>query len=139
MKRTPFGAIRLLEDRFLMIFSVYAVSFLLCFFLSWMRRGANANTEAVLFTLPLLAVYLPVLFFLRSEEGRDAPLGLKRIEKAFWPEEILFIVCAFALGTGGALLFGKLSLPLCFYGMALPDTFSFLSFFIKSQRTNLFW
>lgn len=129
MKRKPFTALRFHENGFLVIFSVYTLSFLLCFFLALMGRGVERVTEAVLFMPPLLAVYLPVLFLLHSEEGRESPLGAQRIKKECWTAEILFVFCAFALGTGGALLCGKLGLPLFFYGMALPTDFSLLSLF----------
>lgn len=129
MERKPFSKIRFLENRFWMLFSVYSGSFLLCFFLAWMEKGGEANADAYIAALPLLAFYLPLLFFVQSEGGQEASLGMERIEKAFLPQGLLFLVSAFTLGTGGSLLCGSLGLPLLVYGLALPTSFSPLSFF----------
>lgn len=130
MKRKTFTALRFVENRFSLLFAVYVVSFLLCFSLSAFMPHREEGRYALLLALLLIAFYLPLLFLLRSEEGRNAPLGMNRIKKVFLPEAGMLAAAAFALGTGGALLYQGISFPLPVYGMAIfPEKFSLFSFF----------
>ena len=127
MKRKLSGASRLLENHFFLLFSVYAVSFFLCFFLSWIKAKNEVRADVFLFALPLIAMYLPFLFFSHSEEGRKLSVGLRAIPGEYAVDMLLLMASSFALGTGGALLYQKLSLPLLWNGMAVPTEFSLLS------------
>ena len=129
MKRRAFNTLRFVENRFSLLLSVYAVSFLLCFLLSVWLPGEGETLPLLLLALPLVSLYFPLLFFLRSEEGRRAPFGLSRVNKAFFTETLLFAFAALCLGAGGILFYRYLSLPFVFYGsVTLPETFSLLFF-----------
>lgn len=129
MKRQNFMVLYLVENRLFLLLSMYAVSFLLCFLLSALMPAKGENLYLLLLLLSLVAHYLPLLFFLRSEEGRHASLGMTRVKKAFLPELFLLCAAAFLLGTGGALFYHARIFPTALYGtVPFPREFSFLSF-----------
>ncbi|MBO7170886.1 MAG: CPBP family intramembrane metalloprotease [Clostridia bacterium] len=127
MKRKLFGASRLLENDFFLLFSVYTVSFVLCFFLAWIKARNGALADAYLFAIPLIAMYLPFLFFSYSEEGRKISVGLQAVKQGCGVDVLLLSISALAFGTGGSLLYQSLSLPLLWHGMAIAKEFSVLS------------
>ncbi len=130
MKQEKRKALRFLENRFLLLLSVYAVSFLLCFLFAALLPTEGELLYPLFLVVPFVAFYLPLLFFLNSEEGYRAPIGLDRVKKILVPELALYTVASFFLGTGGALLYRFLGWSFSLYGgVAFPGKFTVLSFF----------
>ena len=125
MKNKQRTSIRLLDNRTFLLYFTYVISFLLLFGLRFLYSGAaSEHTYAVMLAAMLLALYLPVLFFLQSEGGKGADIGLGKLRKRYALPFFLFLIGSFFMGAAGATLYSLFHKSLSVYGVGFPESFS---------------
>ncbi len=120
-----------LENRFALLVATYAASFfLLAAAVLFLPHTLWEKAPLALLIVAVVVFYIPALFFLQSENGKEAELGACPLPKREWGPLALWALSAFAFGACGSLLYNSLDKALLLYGVIeMPASFSFVSFF----------